>query len=1586
VFSARTRNIVLLSILALTAAAGCGKHEDPVGAAKLDLKHRKYKQAVERLIAAPPEVRGTYDAQLLLGQAYSGANEFEKSATAFKRAAGLDKTRAEPYLGLAEAERRRAGKTAVRADAARYEVRALDYCRAAIEIDDKSAKAYTIMAAIYEGREDNERAIEAYKKAIEREPDVADHRLAVGKAFLRSEMADEAVQAFDQALEQDPSLAMARFLKANIIMFRNKPGALEEAKKEYALAAAEQKAPAGVRGQALAQLARIALSEKKVGEARKHVDALGKYPELRGYRIWLEGMLYVAEENWPKAYESLKQLDSEDNKNIQFLMQIAQVERQLKMNVQATGHYQKVVELRPHYAGAHVSLAQVLFVRGLLGEADKHVSAALREEPGNVLALRLLARIRRSRRDFTSAEVYYRRILAYTRDDPDVNLDLAELLIEMVKPDRAIYYAKAAGDRGNPARTNLTLGQAYLLKRSMVPEGDARKEYTRLALEHLTKAQEQAPTSALVVVSLARAYAAIGSADKAVGLLGPFTSRNPRQGMAYDLLAAVHEQKGEIKKAVTVLERAAAVPGIIGFDPGRLGRAYFLAGQYKKAITIWEPMAHESTARKMPLQYQVGLAAAFASEGRYAKALPRARVISEVATQRAGGGALLAAVIAVQAGEFEQATELLDKRSYPSPKVKTSYQAFVDLLKKAGADGKKTARLISEATVHAEFGSYDGALRRFRQAKKLIPDSPIPSYLIVSTLTRARRFRDVGGVLKEVIKAFPAEGFPHYQAGMLAPLLLKLPEPFKRRDELEFALDLDPGLAVAHVALADAMLKDHARTPNPRLLEQAAAHAAEAVELDGGTRASLEVAARAYYALTRYRRAELFREEDPNGIPAKRALAVESARKTRAALGAQLQKFPDSVAAVRTSVQFEISERHFRRAESLASQFIASYKSDDRDLLLLLAVAVTNGATEEPNEDVRLEKLRRAALILEDLIRRNPRDHAAYRQLANVYEVRKRADLILRTLERMRRTDPANPQLALQLALAYQTYNAPERAKALYETLLAGLANVPDNPVVRAVRAQAIMGVAKSLMLLPAQTPEDRTKNITKALDALGPLTRPADPKPHLGALLLKGELTERLGKPNEALAIYERCAELAPNSDAPRHAIALLHFKQGEHAKTVDIIINKIMPRRAHQPFAHSRLALAYLLRNTPGDIGRAAQAAKRAEALLARRADPGRALPKQVASFYYDTNIVVALANRKPATARTEIKKIPDLDEMTRDTFARLIETCAGNTLKREQFVRLYTAHLLFLSSRASNDATAALERVVTRFPGNLYLLTRLTGLYKASNQMGKFVGGTELQIRAAEAPGSVIQPARLQALYVDLIDAYMIRLSQRSGVALTRAERLCKRGVAKWPRHVGLLTRMGTIHARKGELKEAASLLTRAAALSKRGSEPWLDSQKTLAQVCHAMNDWPKLLSICKLLEPLTQTDPMWTNNCAWYHATAPQPNYPKAIELATQAKTLDPTSPAIRDTLGWILYLAGRHRLAETELAYAAQRLPRDASVAYHLGANYMKQGKAKEALPELERALDLGRRGQGLEEEEHCKKLIEDARAQLKTGS
>ena len=95
--------------------------------------------------------------------------------------------------------------------------------------------------------------------------------------------------------------------------------------------------------------------------------------------------------------------------------------------------------------------------------------------------------------------------------------------------------------------------------------------------------------------------------------------------------------------------------------------------------------------------------------------------------------------------------------------------------------------------------------------------------------------------------------------------------------------------------------------------------------------------------------------------------------------------------------------------------------------------------------------------------------------------------------------------------------------------------------------------------------------------------------------------------------------------------------------------------------------------------------------------------------------------------------------------------------------------------------------------------------------------------------------------------------------------------------------------------------------------------------------------------------------------------PNKDLQRAYLLAQAARDAAPQDPQIADTLGWVLYKQGAFPRAEALLREAAEKLPTNPEVLYHLGVAQAKLGKNADARVSLAKSLELsveppGRRG------------------------
>jgi putative PEP-CTERM system TPR-repeat lipoprotein len=107
---------------------------------------------------------------------------------------------------------------------------------------------------------------------------------------------------------------------------------------------------------------------------------------------------------------------------------------------------------------------------------------------------------------------------------------------------------------------------------------------------------------------------------------------------------------------------------------------------------------------------------------------------------------------------------------------------------------------------------------------------------------------------------------------------------------------------------------------------------------------------------------------------------------------------------------------------------------------------------------------------------------------------------------------------------------------------------------------------------------------------------------------------------------------------------------------------------------------------------------------------------------------------------------------------------------------------------------------------------------------------------------------------------------------------------------------------------------------------------------------------------ILNKSTPNNLVVLNNLAWALFESKDN---RALGFAEQALKLKPDSPAVMDTLGWILVQQGQTERGIKLLQQALSKVPDAAEIQFHLAAAFAKTGDRSRAKSELERLLASG---------------------------
>ncbi|MDD4013665.1 MAG: tetratricopeptide repeat protein [Candidatus Omnitrophica bacterium] len=276
-----------------------------------------------------------------------------------------------------------------------------------------SYRAYYNLGMSYEyERGDTEKAVEAFKKSLERYDLPATHN-ALGMVYLRNKRYQEALTEFIRANKGDPGLGSVYCHLGQLYLETGDPDkAIEilekgfmDAREEFPyydpIPRADMRA---ILGKAFFEKKdhKRAISELKASLAIRPGDVDVCYCLGRCYAS--EGMLKDSEKIFIQALRS-------DPGNVAIRYALANVYLRSKEFDKAEKEYLRILDIEPDYSDARNNLANIYYARGMVDMAVKEYNRVLEADPSHFKARNNLANVCLMNRDFDKAIVEYRRIL-----------------------------------------------------------------------------------------------------------------------------------------------------------------------------------------------------------------------------------------------------------------------------------------------------------------------------------------------------------------------------------------------------------------------------------------------------------------------------------------------------------------------------------------------------------------------------------------------------------------------------------------------------------------------------------------------------------------------------------------------------------------------------------------------------------------------------------------------------------------------------------------------------------------------------------------------------------------------------------------------------------------------------------------------------------------------------------------------------------------------------------------------------------------------------------------------------------------------
>lgn len=266
------------------------------------------------------------------------------------------------------------------------------------------------------------------------------------------------------------------------------------------------------------------------------------------------------------------------------------------------------------------------------------------------------------------------------------------------------------------------------------------------------------------------------------------------------------------------------------------------------------------------------------------------------------------------------------------------------------------------------------------------------------------------------------------------------------------------------------------------------------------------------------------------------------------------------------------------------------------------------------------------------------------------------------------------------------------------------------------------------------------------------------------------------------------------------------------------------------------------------------------------------------------------------------------------------------------------LYNKGAACLAEKDFSKATVAFEKILTIKPDFTPALVALTGILIEDKKVDQAIALVRrYQKESPENLDYILLLAGILEKYGSAPDEALRLLRQ--------AQELAPDSSRVYSMTSALLVRMG----KKDQAIEEYRLLVKKNPADVRG-------QMALGTLLDQSGDLAGAKAAYERVLALEPKFAAAANNLAWLIANEPEPDLGEALRLALLAKEAFPEDPYIADTLGWIHYKRGSHKLALTQFILATEKEPEMPTLRYHLALALVADGQKEQARVELIRAL------------------------------
>ncbi|HHT9152026.1 MAG TPA: tetratricopeptide repeat protein [Candidatus Hypogeohydataceae bacterium YC40] len=690
--------------------------KEPVERGKIYARLNRYNEAIAQFKKEVEKNPESFEAHYQLGLAYNRIAEFDRALSEYEIASTLrpdytdtDVEVASTYLNKA-VQSRNAGQD--EATVSKLLQQAIDSCDEILSKQPQNLKALVLKGKMYIELGDPESAITCFNNALAINKNYAEAHLGLIDLYVAKRDYIKAEAMSLEALKQNPG-DFAIGLNLALIY-------IQQGREEAAL-----KTLSGLTGNKDKQIqinVMKGLLCLRMGRYQEASDAAEKASELASSRDipvveYIRGVIALQDKDYSKSIAHLRQATAHmpNSPEAHYFLALALIETQKKE--EAKTELLSAIGSNKEYAPAKFTLAQILAQEGRWEESTSYIKEILEQDPSNIFAMELLGKAFQAQGNFQQARQAFSRL---TELDPlSANKNLAYLDFAEGKIGKCLRTCDAvlAEDPDQPGVLYLK-GLALFRSGDLTAASQSFKEVLKLEPDFLPATHE-----------LAKISQALGNKDEAVSILTNNLKRKEKDVTSYLLLAVIHEETKEIRKAQQEVEQAIEIDN--GYIPSymALGRIYIIQTKYDKAVNTYRKGLKLQPSEAL---LHIGKGTACQLMGDLQGAEEAFQEVIRIAPNSPSGYAMLVNVY-LNAEQTDRATETIDG----SPLTQEQKKLYRDFISDVATirSNSEVLKDLNEAIFFGTNYSYSNALEKCKEVAKAVPGNALVSMYLANLLT-----------------------------------------------------------------------------------------------------------------------------------------------------------------------------------------------------------------------------------------------------------------------------------------------------------------------------------------------------------------------------------------------------------------------------------------------------------------------------------------------------------------------------------------------------------------------------------------------------------------------------------------------------------------------------------------------------------------------------------------------------------------------------------------------------------------------------------------------------------------------------------